>query len=123
MAEIPSKIILADEFATRVDGFSIGSNDLTQLVLGVDRDSTELKSLFDERDEAVKRMIRMLITEPAAKSGAWWWRKCRVSRSCSKDDAAQLYREGGIIVRSAGYQSENADILLVATGATSSLKP
>ena len=44
-----------------MDGFSIGSNDLTQLVLGVDRDSMDLKSLFDERDEAVKRMIRMLI--------------------------------------------------------------
>jgi pyruvate,water dikinase len=61
MAEIPSNVILADEFARRVDGFSIGSNDLTQLVLGVDRDSTELKALFDERDEAVKRMIQMLI--------------------------------------------------------------
>lgn len=61
MAEIPSNIILADEFAKRFDGFSIGSNDLTQLTLGVDRDSTELKDLFDEQDEAVKQMISMLI--------------------------------------------------------------
>ena len=57
MCEIPSNIILAREFARRFDGFSIGSNDLTQLVLGVDRDSDLLAGLFDERDEAVKRMI------------------------------------------------------------------
>ncbi len=61
MAEIPSNVILAEEFAERFDGFSIGSNDLTQLVLGVDRDSGELASLFDERNEAVKRAIRDLI--------------------------------------------------------------
>jgi pyruvate,water dikinase len=61
MAEIPSNVILAEEFAERFDGFSIGSNDLTQLVLGVDRDSSELAELFDERDEAVTRMIRSLI--------------------------------------------------------------
>jgi pyruvate,water dikinase len=57
MCEIPSNVILAEEFARRFDGFSIGSNDLTQLVLGVDRDSAELAGLFDERDPAVKRMI------------------------------------------------------------------
>ena len=62
MAEIPSNVILAEKFAERFDGFSIGSNDLTQLVLGVDRDSSELSGLFDERDEAVTRMIRSLIT-------------------------------------------------------------
>jgi pyruvate,water dikinase len=61
MAEIPSNIILAKDFAERFDGFSIGSNDLTQLVLGVDRDSTEIADLFDERNEAVKRQIRTLI--------------------------------------------------------------
>jgi pyruvate,water dikinase len=61
MAEIPSNVLLAEEFARRFDGFSIGSNDLTQLVLGVDRDSAELSGLFDERDEAVKRMIADLI--------------------------------------------------------------
>ena len=57
MCEIPSNVILAEEFAKRFDGFSIGSNDLTQLVLGVDRDSAELAPLFDERNEAVKRAV------------------------------------------------------------------
>ncbi|MEA5507792.1 phosphoenolpyruvate synthase [Halotia wernerae UHCC 0503] len=61
MAEIPSNVELAAEFSERFDGFSIGSNDLTQLALGVDRDSSELADLFDERNEAVKRMIRRLI--------------------------------------------------------------
>ena len=61
MAEIPSNIELADEFSERFDGFSIGSNDLTQLVLGVDRDSSELAHLFDERNLAIKRVIRRLI--------------------------------------------------------------
>lgn len=61
MAEIPSNVLLAGEFAARFDGFSIGSNDLTQLVLGVDRDSGRLAHLFDERNEAVKTMIRQLI--------------------------------------------------------------
>jgi pyruvate,water dikinase len=64
MCEIPANVVLAEEFAERFDGFSIGSNDLTQLVLGVDRGSSELAYLFDERNEAVKRMIRHLI--PAA---------------------------------------------------------
>lgn len=57
MCEIPSNVILGEVFAAKFDGFSIGSNDLTQLVLGVDRDSEELAGLFDERDEAVTRMI------------------------------------------------------------------
>jgi pyruvate,water dikinase len=61
MCEIPSNIILAAQFAQRFDGFSIGSNDLTQLVLGIDRDSVELKTLFDARDEAVKIMIAQVI--------------------------------------------------------------
>jgi pyruvate, water dikinase len=63
MAEIPSNIVLAKEFAEIFDGFSIGSNDLTQLVLGVDRDSERVAPLFDERDEAVKRMCATLIEE------------------------------------------------------------
>ncbi|MGJ8723268.1 MAG: phosphoenolpyruvate synthase [Roseibacillus sp.] len=61
MAEIPSNIILAREFCERFDGFSIGSNDLTQLVLGCDRDSARLSHIFDERDPAVKSMIAQLI--------------------------------------------------------------
>ena len=63
MCEIPSNVILAKAFAERFDGFSIGSNDLTQLTLGVDRDSGELAELFDEQDEAVKRMIESVIRE------------------------------------------------------------
>jgi pyruvate,water dikinase len=69
MCEIPSNVILAKEFAKRFDGFSIGSNDLTQLTLGVDRDSEELAGLFDEQDAAVEWMIDNVITE-AHKSGA-----------------------------------------------------
>jgi pyruvate,water dikinase len=61
MAEIPSNVILADQFSQIFDGFSIGSNDLTQLTLGVDRDSTQIASLFDERNEAVKRACSELI--------------------------------------------------------------
>lgn len=61
MAEIPSNVLLADQFAERFDGFSIGTNDLTQLVLGIDRDSTELANQFDERNDAVKQMVCMMI--------------------------------------------------------------
>ncbi len=68
MCEIPSNVILAEAFAERFDGFSIGSNDLTQLTLGVDRDSEELAGLFDEQDDAVKWMISNVIIE-AHKSG------------------------------------------------------
>ncbi len=70
MAEVPSVVFLADEFAKLVDGFSIGSNDLTQLVLGVDRDSQLLAEMgyFDERDPAVLRAIKMLI-EAAHRQG------------------------------------------------------
>jgi pyruvate,water dikinase len=69
MCEIPSNVVLAKAFAERFDGFSIGSNDLTQLTLGVDRDSEELAELFNEQDEAVKWMIRTVI-QAAARSGA-----------------------------------------------------
>jgi len=61
MAEIPSNIILAEDFADRFDGFSIGSNDLTQLTLGIDRDSDRLSDLFNARDPAVIALIRDLI--------------------------------------------------------------
>ena len=63
MCEIPSNVVLAEQFAARFDGFSIGSNDLTQLVLGVDRDSDVLAALFDERNEAVKRTIAELLAK------------------------------------------------------------
>ena len=61
MAEIPSNILQASEFAERFDGFSIGTNDLTQLVLGIDRDSEELSDLFDAANPSVRRMVRELI--------------------------------------------------------------
>ena len=61
MAEVPSNVILAEQFAKYIDGFSIGSNDLTQLVLGLDRDSSLIAELYSERNEAVKIMISSLI--------------------------------------------------------------
>ncbi|MEH1764933.1 MAG: phosphoenolpyruvate synthase [Nostoc sp.] len=61
MCELPSNVILAEEFADVFDGFSIGSNDLTQLTLGIDRDSALVARLFDERSPAVKEMVKMAI--------------------------------------------------------------
>jgi pyruvate,water dikinase len=61
MCEIPNNVVLAEEFSDLFDGFSIGSNDLTQLALGVDRDSEMLAHLFDERDPGVKRLIQMVV--------------------------------------------------------------
>src|SRR5581483_4388336 len=67
MCEIPSNVILAEQFAEIFDGFSIGSNDLTQLTLGVDRDSEIVAPVFDERDEAVMRLIAQVIKVAKAK--------------------------------------------------------
>jgi len=61
MAEIPSNVILAEEFAKVFDGFSIGSNDLTQLTLGIDRDSAIISDLFDERNAAPLWMMKTVI--------------------------------------------------------------
>lgn len=66
MCEIPANVILADKFLEIFDGYSIGSNDLTQLTLGVDRDSAKISHIFDERDEAVKRVLQMAIKESKA---------------------------------------------------------
>ncbi|MBT9315907.1 phosphoenolpyruvate synthase [Leptothoe spongobia] len=63
MCEIPNNVILADEFSQIFDGFSIGSNDLTQLTLGLDRDSALVSHLFDERSAGVKAMVRQVITK------------------------------------------------------------
>ena len=63
MCEIPSNVVLAEEFADVFDGFSIGSNDLTQLTLGLDRDSELIAHIFDERNEAVKRLVKQVIDE------------------------------------------------------------
>jgi pyruvate, water dikinase len=70
MCEIPANVILAEQFADRFDGFSIGSNDLTQLTMGVDRDSGTLADLFDESNEAVKWMISTVI-DKAHKTGSY----------------------------------------------------
>ncbi len=66
MCEIPSNVILADQFAEVFDGFSIGSNDLTQLTLGLDRDSALVAHIFDERNEGVKELVRQVITRAKA---------------------------------------------------------
>lgn len=68
MVEIPSNIIMADEFAKIFDGFSIGSNDLTQLALGLDRDSELVSHVYSERSEPVKRMVKQVI-EKAKQAG------------------------------------------------------
>jgi len=67
MCEVPSNALLADEFLDIFDGFSIGSNDLTQLTLGLDRDSSIVANLFDERDPAVKKLLAMAISTARAK--------------------------------------------------------
>lgn len=93
MAEIPANVLLADEFARVFDGFSIGSNDLTQLVLGVDRDSNRVAPLFDERNEAVKRACAQLI-ETAHRCG----RKVSICGQAPSDypDFAAFLVEAGI---------------------------
>jgi pyruvate,water dikinase len=92
MCEIPSNVILADEFADVFDGFSIGSNDLTQLILGVDRDSEIVAHVFDERNAAVKKMIANVIHAARAKG-----RKigiCGQAPSDYPDFAAFLVEQG-----------------------------
>jgi pyruvate,water dikinase len=61
MCELPANALLADQFLDHFDGFSIGSNDLTQLTLGLDRDSALVAASFDERDPAVKKLLAMAI--------------------------------------------------------------
>ncbi|MFW6276046.1 MAG: putative PEP-binding protein, partial [Bacteroidota bacterium] len=92
MAEIPSNIILAEEYADRFDGFSIGTNDLTQLVLGVDRDSEKLSDLFDERDPAVKKSIAELIEKAHRKNTKVGI--CGQAPSDHEDFAAFLVEQG-----------------------------
>jgi pyruvate,water dikinase len=92
MAEIPSNILLAEQFAEYFDGFSIGSNDLTQLTLGVDRDSARIAALFDERNQAVRQSCAALI-KAAHRKG----RKvgiCGQAPSDYPDFAAYLVEQG-----------------------------
>mmetsp|Transcript_16914 Transcript_16914/g.44013 ORF Transcript_16914/g.44013 Transcript_16914/m.44013 type:complete len:192 (+) Transcript_16914:60-635(+) len=92
MCEIPSNALLADEFLEIFDGFSIGSNDLTQLTLGLDRDSGLVASLFDERDPAVKMLLDMAIT--AAKKAGKYVGICGQGPSDHPDLAAWLMEQG-----------------------------
>jgi pyruvate,water dikinase len=93
MCEIPSNVILAEEFAEIFDGFSIGSNDLTQLILGVDRDSEIVAPIFDERNAAVKKMIAQVIAVCRTKK-----RKIGICGQAPSDypDFAQFLVEQGI---------------------------
>ena len=92
MAEIPSNVILAEEFAKVFDGFSIGSNDLTQLTLGIDRDSNIISDLFDENNAAVKFMIESVIK--SAKHSGVKIGLCGQAPSDSTDFAEFLVKMG-----------------------------
>jgi len=124
MCEIPSNVILAKAFAERFDGFSIGSNDLTQLTLGVDRDSEELAELFDEQNEAVEWMIANVIGE-AHKAGAKVG-LCGQAPSDHPEFAAFLVRCGidSISVSPDSFVAVKRQVAAAETGvATVSAKP
>ncbi|EGA71177.1 phosphoenolpyruvate synthase [Vibrio sinaloensis DSM 21326] len=93
MCELPSNAVLADEFLKYFDGFSIGSNDMTQLTLGLDRDSGDVAHLFDERNPAVKAMLQMAI-DAATKAGKYVG-ICGQGPS-DHDDLAQWLMDQGI---------------------------
>ena len=111
MAEIPSNVVLAEEFADVFDGFSIGSNDLTQLMLGLDRDSELVSHLYDERNPAVKRMIASVI-ESVKKKG----KKIGICGQAPSDfpDFAEFLVECGIDSMSLNSDSVIKTRLLVA---------
>jgi pyruvate,water dikinase len=92
MCEIPSNAVLADEFLAYFDGFSIGSNDMTQLTLGIDRDSSLIAADFDERDPAVKRMLSMAIR--ACRAQGKYVGICGQGPSDHPDFADWLVKEG-----------------------------
>jgi pyruvate,water dikinase len=92
MCEIPSNALLAEQFLEHFDGFSIGSNDMTQLALGLDRDSGVVSELFDERNEAVKALLSMSIR--AAKKQGKYVGICGQGPSDHEDFAAWLMEEG-----------------------------
>jgi pyruvate,water dikinase len=111
MCEIPNNVVLAKEFAEIFDGFSIGSNDLTQLVLGVDRDSEVIAHLFDERNEGVKRTIAQVI---AAAHGAG--RKIGICGQAPSDypDFARFLVTAGIDSLSLNADSQLKTMLEIA---------
>jgi pyruvate,water dikinase len=111
MCELPSNVIQADEFAEIFDGFSIGSNDLTQLTLGLDRDSALVAGIFDERSTGVKRMVRMAIAEAKEKG-----RKIGICGQAPSDypEFATFLVEQGIDSISLNPDSVLKTILMVA---------
>ncbi len=111
MCELPSNVILADEFADVFDGFSIGSNDLTQLTLGLDRDSALVAQIFDERSKAVKRMVRMAIADAKEKG-----RKIGICGQAPSDypEFAKFLVEQGIDSISLNPDSVLRTLLIVA---------
>lgn len=111
MCELPSNVILGDQFAKIFDGFSIGSNDLTQLVLGLDRDSALVSHIFNERHESVKRIVKMAI-ETAKANG----RKIGICGQAPSDypEFAQFLVELGIDSMSLNPDSVLKTILMVA---------
>ncbi len=111
MAELPSNIVLADMYADIFDGFSIGSNDLTQLALGIDRDSELVAHLYDERNEAVKRLVAQLISTVKAKG-----KKVGICGQAPSDfpDFAQFLVEQGIDSISLNPDSVFKTLLAVA---------
>ena len=92
MCELPSNALLADQFLQHIDGFSIGSNDMTQLTLGLDRDSGLIAHLFDERNEAVKALLAMAIK--AARKAGKYVGICGQGPSDHPDFAAWLVEQG-----------------------------
>lgn len=111
MCELPSNVILADQYAEVFDGFSIGSNDLTQLTLGIDRDSALVSHLFDERNEGVKRMVKMAIETAKAKG-----RKIGICGQAPSDypEFAKFLVELGIDSMSLNPDSVLKTLLMVA---------
>jgi len=115
MAELPSNVVLADRFAEIFDGFSIGSNDLTQLTLGLDRDSGLVAHLYDERNEAVKRLISQLISIAKEKG-----KKVGICGQGPSDfpDFAQFLVEEGIDSISLNPDSVLKTLLVIADAET-----
>ncbi|NER28516.1 MAG: phosphoenolpyruvate synthase, partial [Symploca sp. SIO1C4] len=111
MCELPSNVIQADEFSEVFDGFSIGSNDLTQLTLGLDRDSALVAHIFDERNQAVKRMVKMAIATAKEKG-----RKIGICGQAPSDypEFAKFLVEQGIDSMSLNPDSLLKTLLMVA---------
>ncbi len=109
MCEIPSNAVLAEEFLEHFDGFSIGSNDMTQLTLGLDRDSSLVAADFDERDPAVKRMLSMAIA--ACRAQDKYVGICGQGPSDHKDLADWLLRRGDRqYVAEPGHRDRHLDL-------------